>query len=400
MAKPQKKLTGGIGEIIESPIKSNFREGLTVLEYFISTHGARKGLADTALKTADAGYLTRRLVDVAQDVTITEEDCGTILGLEIDARSRRARTSSSRCASGSSAAVAAEDVFDPHELDEDGDPQLLVAAGPADQRGDRRRDRRRRHREGQDPLGAHLRGPPRRLPDVLRPQPGHHGHGGHGRGGGHPGGPVASASRAPSSPCGPSTSAAPRRVSPKRRSGAPGPTAWCKYTDGPRVRRRAGGVRGRHQGQHPRRADPRGRVGRRTRARKASSSSTRRIKKQILNRYPVPEGALLQVKEGDSVSKGDSERPGARSSTPGTRTTTRASSSRTASSAGRTWSRASPSARSSTKATGLRSLVVMADPDRELHPVGAGLRAEPEGPAGVHPGGGVAGSSSARRPTR
>ena len=82
MAKPQKKLTGGIGEIIESPIKSNFREGLTVLEYFISTHGARKGLADTALKTADAGYLTRRLVDVAQDVTVTEEDCGTILGLD------------------------------------------------------------------------------------------------------------------------------------------------------------------------------------------------------------------------------------------------------------------------------------------------------------------------------
>jgi len=85
MAKPQKKLTGGIGEIIESPIKSNFREGLTVLEYFISTHGARKGLADTALKTADAGYLTRRLVDVAQDVTIAEENCGTILGIEMSA---------------------------------------------------------------------------------------------------------------------------------------------------------------------------------------------------------------------------------------------------------------------------------------------------------------------------
>jgi DNA-directed RNA polymerase subunit beta' len=85
MAKPQKKLTGGIGEIIESPILSNFREGLTVLEYFISTHGARKGLADTALKTADAGYLTRRLVDVAQDVTVTEEDCGTVLGLEMSA---------------------------------------------------------------------------------------------------------------------------------------------------------------------------------------------------------------------------------------------------------------------------------------------------------------------------
>jgi DNA-directed RNA polymerase subunit beta' len=85
MAKPQKKLTGGIGEIIESPIRANFREGLSVLEYFISTHGARKGLADTALKTADAGYLTRRLVDVAQDVTIVEKDCGTVLGLDISA---------------------------------------------------------------------------------------------------------------------------------------------------------------------------------------------------------------------------------------------------------------------------------------------------------------------------
>ena len=85
MAKPQKKLTGGIGEIIESPIKSNFREGLSVVEYFISTHGARKGLADTALKTADAGYLTRRLVDVAQDVTITEKDCGTVDGVNMSA---------------------------------------------------------------------------------------------------------------------------------------------------------------------------------------------------------------------------------------------------------------------------------------------------------------------------
>jgi DNA-directed RNA polymerase subunit beta' len=85
MAKPQKKMTGQIGEIIEQPIKNNFREGLSVLQYFISTHGARKGLADTALKTADAGYLTRRLVDVAQDVIITEEDCGTIRGLETTA---------------------------------------------------------------------------------------------------------------------------------------------------------------------------------------------------------------------------------------------------------------------------------------------------------------------------
>jgi DNA-directed RNA polymerase subunit beta' len=83
MAKPQKKITGGFGEIIEQPIIANFREGLTMLEYFISTHGARKGLADTALKTADAGYLTRRLVDVAQDIVITEHDCGTLLGIEI-----------------------------------------------------------------------------------------------------------------------------------------------------------------------------------------------------------------------------------------------------------------------------------------------------------------------------
>jgi DNA-directed RNA polymerase subunit beta' len=85
MAKPQKKITGGVGEIIESPVIHNFKEGLTVLEYFISTHGARKGLADTALKTADAGYLTRRLVDVAQDVIINEFDCGTIRGLSVGA---------------------------------------------------------------------------------------------------------------------------------------------------------------------------------------------------------------------------------------------------------------------------------------------------------------------------
>ena len=84
MAKPQKSGASG-GEIIENPILSNFKEGLSVLEYFISTHGARKGLADTALKTADAGYLTRRLVDVSQDVIISEEDCGTLRGLTITA---------------------------------------------------------------------------------------------------------------------------------------------------------------------------------------------------------------------------------------------------------------------------------------------------------------------------
>lgn len=82
MAKPQKAGSSG-GEIIENPIISNFREGLSILEYFISTHGARKGLADTALKTADAGYLTRRLVDVAQDIIITEDNCHTLRGVEV-----------------------------------------------------------------------------------------------------------------------------------------------------------------------------------------------------------------------------------------------------------------------------------------------------------------------------
>ena len=82
MAKPQKSTSGG-GAIIENPILSNFKEGLSILEYFISTHGARKGLADTALKTADAGYLTRRLVDVAQDVIIKSHDCGTLRGIAL-----------------------------------------------------------------------------------------------------------------------------------------------------------------------------------------------------------------------------------------------------------------------------------------------------------------------------
>jgi DNA-directed RNA polymerase subunit beta' len=128
MAKPQKKLTGGIGEIIESPIKSNFREGLSVLEYFISTHGARKGLADTALKTADAGYLTRRLVDVAQDVTITEEDCGTILGLEVGAL-KEGEDIIEPLAERIVGTVAAEDIYDVHEIDESGQRALLVEAG-------------------------------------------------------------------------------------------------------------------------------------------------------------------------------------------------------------------------------------------------------------------------------
>ena len=122
MAKPQKKLTGGIGEIIESPIKSNFREGLTVVEYFISTHGARKGLADTALKTADAGYLTRRLVDIAQDVVVTSDDCGTIMGLEMTAL-KEGEDIIEPLGDRIVGNVALEDVYDPI------DGQLLVEAG-------------------------------------------------------------------------------------------------------------------------------------------------------------------------------------------------------------------------------------------------------------------------------
>ena len=122
MAKPQKKLTGGIGEIIESPIKANFREGLSVVEYFISTHGARKGLADTALKTADAGYLTRRLVDVSQDVTVTDEDCGSILGLQMTAL-KEGEDIIEPLKDRIVGNVALEDVVDPL------DGELLVKAG-------------------------------------------------------------------------------------------------------------------------------------------------------------------------------------------------------------------------------------------------------------------------------
>ncbi|MEM7657165.1 MAG: DNA-directed RNA polymerase subunit beta' [Bacteroidota bacterium] len=123
MAKPQKTLKGSAGEIIENPILANFKEGLSVLEYFISTHGARKGLADTALKTADAGYLTRRLVDVAQDVIITEDDCGTLRGLTITALKENEdiiQPLPERILG----RVALNDVFDP--LDEG---KLIVGAG-------------------------------------------------------------------------------------------------------------------------------------------------------------------------------------------------------------------------------------------------------------------------------
>ena len=122
MAKPQKAGAEG-GQIIENPILANFKEGLSVLEYFISTHGARKGLADTALKTADAGYLTRRLVDVAHDVIITEDDCGTLRGLEC----REIKNNEEVVASLSErilGRVSVHDIVDPYNPDE-----IIVHAG-------------------------------------------------------------------------------------------------------------------------------------------------------------------------------------------------------------------------------------------------------------------------------
>ncbi|MFQ5648377.1 MAG: DNA-directed RNA polymerase subunit beta' [bacterium] len=135
MAKPQKKMTGQMGEIIENPITANFREGLSVLEYFISTHGARKGLADTALKTADAGYLTRRLVDVAQDIIITEYDCTTILGIRIgDLKEGEEVIEPLR--DRILGRVAAEDVFDPITQDVIVEANTLIDEDMADRISD------------------------------------------------------------------------------------------------------------------------------------------------------------------------------------------------------------------------------------------------------------------------
>ena len=157
------------GEIIPRPIKANFREGLSVLEYFISTHGARKGLADTALRTADSGYLTRRLVDVSQDVIIREEDCGTDRGLTLPiadegadgvlrqgsttSRPASTRATSPRTSRSTAATVgtAGSDLGD-----------VLIDALVARRRG-----------RGQGPLRAHLREQGRHLRDLLRPLAGH-----------------------------------------------------------------------------------------------------------------------------------------------------------------------------------------------------------------------------------
>ena len=150
------------GEVIETPIHANFREGLSVVQYFISTHGARKGLADTALKTADSGYLTRRLVDVSQDVIVTDEDCGTIDGIYV------------------TAIMEGGDILEPLRdrivgrvsQDEIRDPmtgEVLIGIGQmiGEETGERYSGCR--NRAGQDPFGADLRDPSRRLCHVLRP---------------------------------------------------------------------------------------------------------------------------------------------------------------------------------------------------------------------------------------
>ena len=154
MAKPS-------GEIIEKPITANFREGLSVLQYFISTHGARKGLADTALKTANSGYLTRRLVDVAQDAVISEFDCGTLDGIRVT-KLEEAGEVIQALGERILGRVALEDVVDP--LDRRGADRRQHRA----RRGGRQEDRGRRHRGGRHPLRAHLPDAARRLRALLR----------------------------------------------------------------------------------------------------------------------------------------------------------------------------------------------------------------------------------------
>ena len=153
------------GEIIPRPIKANFREGLSVVEYFISTHGARKGLADTALRTADSGYLTRRLVDVSQDVIIREDDCGTERGLpkRIGQRLDDGRlVAADNVDTSAYARSAATEIVHPTHW---------RGAGRGRRRHGRPQDPRagrRRHRHGPGPLRAHLRRQDRHLRQVLR----------------------------------------------------------------------------------------------------------------------------------------------------------------------------------------------------------------------------------------
>ena len=198
------------GRIIDVPVRSNFREGMTVLEYFISTHGARKGLADTALRTADSGYLTRRLVDVAQDVITREEDCGTEEGSGLFGASRATRRAPFRLPVGR---LAAAPLPDPRVKGKKGDePVLLVDRNELFTEETAARDRRSGDRRGPRPLAAHLRGSPWRLPGVLRPQPRHRRDGRIGRSGRHHRRPVDRRARGRSRPCGRSIPAASPRA--------------------------------------------------------------------------------------------------------------------------------------------------------------------------------------------
>ena len=156
MAKPS-------GEIIETPIISNFKEGLSVLEYFNSTHGARKGLADTALKTANSGYLTRRLVDVAQDCIITQDDCGTKLGIKMRAIVD-AGTVVASLASRILGRTNGEDLRDPATN------KVVVKRGTLMEETARRRHPAGRHPGSEDPFGPDLRTGQRHLRQVLRPR--------------------------------------------------------------------------------------------------------------------------------------------------------------------------------------------------------------------------------------
>ena len=169
MAKPD-------GSIIETPITANFREGLNVLQYFISTHGARKGLADTALKTANSGYLTRRLVDVTQDLVVTEDDCGTENGMNMRALVE----------GGEVIEIAARPHPRPRHRDRGAAPG--DAGDAARRRADARRGRARRarggrRRRGQGAHAADLRHALRPVRQVLRPRPRPRRPGQHRRGG-------------------------------------------------------------------------------------------------------------------------------------------------------------------------------------------------------------------------
>ena len=157
-------MTKPSGEIIETPIISNFKEGLSVLEYFNSTHGARKGLADTALKTANSGYLTRRLVDVAQDAIIFEDDCGTDAGINVQAVVDAGQVIVSLAAR-VLGRTAAEDIIDPST------GEVIVTTGELIEERQADAIAKAEDPGSPNPLGAHLRDGDRRVRQVLRARP-------------------------------------------------------------------------------------------------------------------------------------------------------------------------------------------------------------------------------------